>query len=63
MSDSELEYLLSFMDIPIQRKTTMNKSNLCWLQKNLGLKNSNHEKYETIMNEIDRRIQEKDYMR
>lgn len=61
MSTKKLCELLKDMDIPIQRKSTMNKNNLEWLQKHLGRVNSNHRNYEAAIQEIDRRLEQKIY--
>lgn len=61
MMNSELTSILEKMDIPIQRKSALNKSNLEWLQKNLGKRNRDHSKYSTVLNEVQRRIQNKEY--
>lgn len=61
MSTEKLCNLLAKMDIPIQRKSTMNKNNLLWLQKHLGQRNSGHKNYERAIAEINRRVDDKIY--
>lgn len=61
MATSRLCKLLRSMDIPVQRKETMNKNNLEWLSKNLAKRNSNHPKFDIVMNEISERLQTKTY--
>lgn len=61
MSTEQLCNVLTKMNIPIQRKSRMNKNNLLWLQKNLGERNSNHKNYGRAIAEINRRVEEKIY--
>ena len=61
MSTEQLCNVLVKMDVPVQRKYTMNKNNLLWLQKHLGERNSNHKNYDRAIAEINRRIDEKIY--
>lgn len=61
MSTEQLCNILVKMDIPVQRKYTMNKNNLLWLQKHLAERNSNHKNYDRAIAEINRRIDEKIY--
>lgn len=61
MPTNQLCNILRDMDIPVQRKETMNKNNLEWLEKNLAKKNQDHPKYNKVMNEIRERLQKKAY--
>lgn len=61
MDNDVLMDILDTMDLPIQRKTHLNKNNLLWLEKNLYKKNKEHINYIRVMNEIQRRIENKEY--
>lgn len=61
MSTEKLSRLLEKMDIPVQRKYTMNKSNLVWLQNNLGVRNLDHPNYKRAIEEIEFRVANKVY--
>lgn len=61
MKTEQLTRMLLKMDIPVQRKSLMNKNNLTWLHKNLSVRNSTHKNYEKVIAEVDRRLAEKQY--
>lgn len=56
----KLESLLRKMDIPSNRKH-INLNNLKWLNRNLGIRNSNNPKFEEAMNLIKESILNKYY--
>ena len=41
----ELEKLISKMDLPFYRKTIKSGDSLCWLSRNIAVKNSTHPDY------------------
>lgn len=49
------------MDIPVQRKYTMNRNNLLWLQKHLAQRNAEHPNFKRVMEEVNYRLQNKMY--
>jgi len=53
--------ILRSMNIPVQRKETLNKNNLQWLEKNLEKRNSEHPKFNVAINEIRERLNTKTY--
>ena len=48
-------------DVPVQRKLP-NHNNLNWLEKNLAVRNSDNPKYKIVIEEVKRRLTEKDYL-
>lgn len=46
--ETELVECVSTMDIPSSRKT-ITENNVLWMLRNLGIKNSNHPKFEIAM--------------
>lgn len=61
MSTEQLKSILSRMDIPVQRKSTLNKNNLKWLYKNLCIKNEDCKGYDRAIAEIENRLTYKIY--
>ena len=61
MIEVNLKSVLKKMDIPLYRRDKFNLANLNWLHKNLEIRNSNHKKFTSAINEIKRRLIEKDY--
>jgi hypothetical protein len=46
---SEVEKLVSKMDLPSHRKTIKHNDDLRWLKNNLAVKNSKHKNYEKVI--------------
>ena len=61
MPTKKLVRLLGEMDLPIQRQSSLNKNNLEWLHKHLHYKNSDHKYYKPAIQEINRRLEHKEY--
>lgn len=61
MSTEKLSKILERMDIPVQRKYTMNKSNLVWLEKHLADRNAEKRDFAEAMREIEYRLVHKVY--
>lgn len=58
-SESELEKRLRGYDLPKHRKINFNKSNLTWLDRNIGIQNSEKDDFKEVQNTINRMIQNK----
>ena len=46
---SEVEKLVSKMDLPSHRKTIKHNDDLRWLKNNLAVRNSKHKNYEKVI--------------
>jgi hypothetical protein len=46
---SEIEKLISKMDLPTYRKTVKHNDDARWLKNNLGVRNANHKNYMKAM--------------
>jgi hypothetical protein len=46
---SEIEKLISRMDLPTYRKTVKHNDDARWLKNNLGVRNANHKNYMKAM--------------
>lgn len=46
---SEVEKLVSKMDLPSHRKTIKHNDDLRWLKNNLAVRNSKHKNYEKVL--------------
>jgi len=51
--EKNLLEILDTMDVPGERKQPLDLNNLEWLQKNLGIKNSNHPSYPSAVHFIN----------
>lgn len=60
MSDRELVNKLEKMDLPQHRIHHLNKNNLMWLNRNIGVRNS-HEYYKEVADEIELRLKKRVY--
>lgn len=60
MSDRELVNKLEKMDLPQHRIYRLNKNNLMWLNRNIGVRNS-HEYYKEVVEEINLRLKKRIY--
>jgi hypothetical protein len=49
------------MKLPVQRKEHFSKHNLMWLVRNIGIKNTSHKNYKSAVDEIKRRLIDKQY--
>ncbi len=49
---TELEKLISKMDIPFYRKTIKSSDNIRWLSRNLAIKNATHPDYQKAVSII-----------
>lgn len=61
MSTDKLSRLLERMDIPVQRKYTMNRNNLVWLQRHLHERNVENPNYPRAIEEVNYRLENKVY--
>jgi hypothetical protein len=57
----KLSELISNMRLPVQKKEHFSKHNLMWLLRNIGIKNSDHKNYVPAVNEIKKRLINKQY--
>ena len=57
----KLSELISTMRLPVQRKEHFSKHNLMWLVRNIGIKNTDHKNYKMAVDEIKRRLFDKQY--
>ena len=57
----KLSELISTMKLPVQRKEHFSKHNLMWLVRNIGIKNTSHKNYKSAVDEIKRRLIDKQY--
>lgn len=61
MDNVELLAKLGKMKLPSYRSDKLNKNNLEWISKNLSKLNSDHKYFDIVLNEINRRLLDKEY--